>query len=191
MAAAKWANGSLWLGASHRSAAGSAHPPCPRTGDERRELPAEAQPRECRAPISGRPGRRLTSSTTQPANILRSCLQLSMPSQLPPCWWSTILPPQWPTLTPPITPGPEASQVQGATAPDTHPHQRALWYDAQQAKLRGLSLRAMARELGIHRNTVRLYVLAKSPPVRKKKAQPGSNNPRLYILTQWIFSRTS
>ena len=49
----------------------------------------------------------------------------------------------------------------------------------------------MARELGIHRNTVRLYVLAKSPPVRKKKAQPGSNNPRLYILTQWIFSRTS
>ena len=30
----------------------------------------------------------------------------------------------------------------------------------QQAKLRGLSLRAIARELGIHRNTVHKYALA-------------------------------
>jgi len=58
------------------------------------------------------------------------------------------------------------------------PEVRALWEDVQQAKLRGLSLRAIAREPGIHRNTVRRYALAENPPLRKKKAQPGSNNPR-------------
>ena len=55
---------------------------------------------------------------------------------------------------------------------------RALWEDVQQAKLRGLSLRAIARELGIHRNTVRKYALAESPPLRKKKAPPGANPAR-------------
>ena len=58
-----------------------------------------------RAPSSGRPGRRLTSSTTQSTNILRSCLQLSLTSQLPPCRWSTFPSPQWPTLPPPLTLG--------------------------------------------------------------------------------------
>ena len=38
--------------------------------------------------------------------------------------------------------------------------QRTLWDNVQQAKLRGLSLRAIARELGIHRNTVHKYALA-------------------------------
>ena len=57
------------------------------------------------------------------------------------------------------------------------PRQTALWEDVQQAKLRGLSLRTMARELGIHRNTVRRYTLAESPPLRKK-APPGSNPTR-------------
>ena len=52
--------------------------------------------------------------------------------------------------------------------------QRALRDDVQQAKLRGLSLRAMARELGIHRNTVRRYALAESPPLRKKKRNRDS-----------------
>ena len=51
--------------------------------------------------------------------------------------------------------------------------QRALWEDVQQAKLRGLSLRAMARELGVYRNTVRKYALAESPPLRKKKEVTG------------------
>ncbi len=51
--------------------------------------------------------------------------------------------------------------------------QRALWEKVQQAKRRGLSLRAMARELGIHRNTVRKYALAESPLLRKKKRVTG------------------
>ena len=47
--------------------------------------------------------------------------------------------------------------------------QIALWESVQQAKRRGLSLRTMARELGVHRNTVRKYALAESPPLRKRK----------------------
>ena len=43
------------------------------------------------------------------------------------------------------------------------PRQRVRWKAVQQAKLRGLSSRAIARELGIHRNTVRKYAEAKSP----------------------------
>ena len=80
--------GSLLLGASHRSAAGPANPPRAHPGDERRELPAQAQPREGCAPSSGRPKRRLTPSS---------------PSQLPPRRWSTIPPPQWSALPPPLT----------------------------------------------------------------------------------------
>ena len=41
----------------------------------------------------------------------------------------------------------------------------------QQAKLRGLSIRAIARELGIHRNTVRKYAEAKSPPMMRTRGR--------------------
>ena len=52
----------------------------------------------------------------------------------------------------------------------------------QQAKLKGLSFRATARELGIHRNTVRKYALAESPPLRRIKSaattlQPETGTP--------------
>ena len=60
--------------------------------------------------------------------------------------------------------------------------QRTLWENVQQAKLEGLSFRATARELGIHRNTVRKYTLAESPPLRKIKSaattlQPETRTP--------------
>ena len=42
--------------------------------------------------------------------------------------------------------------------------QRERLKAVQQARLRGLSIRGMARELGIHRNTVRKYIDAESPP---------------------------
>jgi hypothetical protein len=51
--------------------------------------------------------------------------------------------------------------------------QRTLWENVQQAKRRGLSLRAIASELGIHRNTVRKYVLADSPPLRSIRGTTG------------------
>ena len=41
----------------------------------------------------------------------------------------------------------------------------------QQAKLAGLSIRGMARELGLHRDTVRKYAYAEQPPTKKLSAQ--------------------
>ena len=51
------------------------------------------------------------------------------------------------------------------------PRQRVRWKAVQQAKLRGLSIRAIARELGIHRNTVRKYAEAKSPPMIRTRGR--------------------
>ena len=45
------------------------------------------------------------------------------------------------------------------------PRQVALWEVVQEAKVRGLSIRGIARELGIHRNTARKYAAAERPPV--------------------------
>ncbi len=45
--------------------------------------------------------------------------------------------------------------------------QSERWKAVQQAKRRGLSIRGMARELGIHRNTIRKYIYAESPPTRR------------------------
>ena len=45
--------------------------------------------------------------------------------------------------------------------------QRERWKAVQQAKLQGLSIRGMARELGIHRDTVRRYTDAESQPTRR------------------------
>ncbi len=52
--------------------------------------------------------------------------------------------------------------------------QRERWKAVQQAKRRGLSIRGMARELGIHRHTVRRYIDAESPPTRRPP-QPASD----------------
>ena len=51
------------------------------------------------------------------------------------------------------------------------PRQRVRWKAVQQAKLRGLSIRAIARVLGIHRNTVRKYAEAKSPPTMRTRVR--------------------
>ena len=45
--------------------------------------------------------------------------------------------------------------------------QKERWKEVRQAKLKGMSIRGMARELGIHRNTVRKYIDAESPPTRR------------------------
>ena len=51
------------------------------------------------------------------------------------------------------------------------PTQLARWKAIQKARLKGLSLQAIARELGIARNTVRKYVHAEKPPTKKLSAQ--------------------
>ena len=57
------------------------------------------------------------------------------------------------------------------------PRQRIRWKAVQQAKLRGLFLRAIARELGIHRNTVRKYAEAKSPPMMRTRVRSRVSQP--------------
>ena len=50
--------------------------------------------------------------------------------------------------------------------------QQERWKAVQQDKLQGMSIRRMARELGIHRDTVRRYIDADSPPPRRPPATP-------------------
>ena len=45
------------------------------------------------------------------------------------------------------------------------PLQTARWKAVQKAKRKGLSMRGIARELGIHRDTVKKYINAESPPM--------------------------
>jgi transcriptional regulator with XRE-family HTH domain len=64
----------------------------------------------------------------------------------------------------------------------------ALWKAVQHAKLRGLSLRAIARELGIACNTVRRYARTLTPPAnRPRNAPEESTREYLTQLTDWHF----
>ena len=51
------------------------------------------------------------------------------------------------------------------------PTQEARWEAVQQAKSQGLSLRAIARELGMAKNTVGKYLKAESPPTKLLSAK--------------------
>ena len=59
------------------------------------------------------------------------------------------------------------------------PTQRARWEAVQQAKSKGLSLRAIARELGMDRNTVAKYARAESPPTKMLSAKERVEAERL------------
>ena len=49
------------------------------------------------------------------------------------------------------------------------PLQTARWNAVQKAKRRGLSIRGVARELGIHRDTAKKYMEALSPPMKRDR----------------------
>ena len=49
------------------------------------------------------------------------------------------------------------------------PLQTARWKAVQKAKRKGLSIRGIAREVGIHRQTVRKYMHAESPPMARSR----------------------
>ena len=50
------------------------------------------------------------------------------------------------------------------------PLQTARWNAVQKAK-RGLSIRGVARELGIHRDTAKKYLEALSPPMKRDRVE--------------------
>ena len=62
------------------------------------------------------------------------------------------------------------------------PRKQALWKAVHHARLQGVSLRGVARELGISRNTVRKYAVSLAPPVNRtprrstKSATPNHAN---------------
>ena len=45
----------------------------------------------------------------------------------------------------------------------------------QRAKLNGLSIRGIARELGIHKDTVRRYMAVESPPMLRPRVKSGAS----------------
>ena len=56
------------------------------------------------------------------------------------------------------------------------PRQQARWNAVQAAKRRGLSIRAIARQTGLARPTVRRYFVASSPPVNPSRRPSPSTN---------------
>ena len=61
------------------------------------------------------------------------------------------------------------------------PRMQAYWEVVQEAKSRGLSLRAIARELGISRNTVTKYARANRPPAYGDGAREQEQQSRQLI----------
>ena len=53
--------------------------------------------------------------------------------------------------------------------------QRERWKAIQKARRKGMSLRAIERELGIHRGTVRKYLDSMGPPPRRPRAGPTTS----------------
>ncbi len=59
------------------------------------------------------------------------------------------------------------------------PRQLALWKAVQQAKIQGFSLREIARQLGIARNTVRKYARALTQPTNRPVKRKDRRRPQL------------
>ena len=54
--------------------------------------------------------------------------------------------------------------------------ERERWKAMQKARRKGMSLRAIERELGIHRATVRKYLDAEGPPTRQPQMGPATSS---------------
>ena len=59
------------------------------------------------------------------------------------------------------------------------PRQLALWRAVQEAKVQGISLREIARQLGISRNTVRKYTRALTQPTNRPHNRGVRRLPQL------------
>lgn len=57
------------------------------------------------------------------------------------------------------------------------PRQLALWKAVQEAKVQGISLGEIARQLGVSRNTVRKYARAFTQPTNRPRNRGASRLP--------------
>ena len=75
----------------------------------------------------------------------------------------------------------ENNHTEPPTRRELTPRQLALWKAVQQAKVQGLSLREIARQLGVHRNTVRKYARALTQPSNRpiNRGASGSFQPAI------------
>ena len=74
----------------------------------------------------------------------------------------------------------EALRSETMPPKEATPRKQALWKAVHHAKLQGVFLRGIARELGVSRNTVRKYADSVAPPVnrspRRSKKSPAQHN---------------
>ena len=54
--------------------------------------------------------------------------------------------------------------------------QKERWKAIQKAPRKGMSFRAIERELGIHRGTIKRYLDAEGPPTRRSWADPTTSS---------------
>ena len=50
------------------------------------------------------------------------------------------------------------------------------WKTIQKARRKGMSLRSIQREMGIHRGTIKKYLDAEGPPTRQSRAVPSTSS---------------
>ena len=70
-----------------------------------------------------------------------------------------------------------AGKPQAASARKPTFLQRERWKAIQKARGKGMSLRAIERELGIHRTTIKKYMDTEGPPTRQSRAAPATSSP--------------
>ena len=55
--------------------------------------------------------------------------------------------------------------------------QRERWKAIQKARRKGMSLRAIDRDLGIHRSTIKNYLDSQGPPTQQYRTSPAAPTP--------------
>ena len=90
---------------------------------------------------------------------------------------STPIVPKKPRLTRLLTAGPQPARWQPLRLGSLRFSKRLRWKAIQKAKRKGMSIRGIARELGINRATVRKYIDADTPPMRQVRSASTTPTP--------------
>ena len=69
-----------------------------------------------------------------------------------------------------------AGKPAATSAPKPTFLQKERWKAIQKARRNGMSLRAIERELGIHRGTIKKYLDAEGPPTRQSRVVSSTSS---------------